>query len=1382
MRVRILLTPFALIAAKQANAEDNDVDRAKILNLLSEIGADESHVDTMKDMWSLLQRGRFLWFRWGKDNENRRRVNGHAPCECPDTPGDQRSGGCLNRRLGYLSQIVSSVQTPNATTGFSIEGARMAVRSEFANLVNTAGITSNVTGEFVFNLTDPSNGFVPRLDRVSQKLLAEESLMVESLNNAWMSTVNVSDKVVAGANDLSEIISNSTGALIDWFNSLQDEEEKSNHENVQNAAAVAQSSLAVYVDSMNDALSMDDNALAQLGGSVGGSQDSSYALCDALESAADSLSGKIESFNQTLISLGQPTSQAIGQALDGLVNQYQQIAQQQLSVLQTTSASKIADMRNASSIQIHDQDASAIDSIGLARNTSNSQVSELRADQGALTSEIQSQFRNLSNYINEAGQNYTASLQRSVGAFQDNRTAITNSERDFTGQLGSFNSSEKKIFTSAQTDVQGNDAQAGQSVNSLFAKATGRQTQVQTKALNVAAGSVQGVGSNFQSNMQSMGLSTDSLISTLTSSAGSTAQDSANAANGLSLAATSGQQAISTAGQTVQGSFQSSFGDVLDQMGSIPGTIGASTQSSTAMMAAINQANTNASTVALQVSVAANDGLESSASNLSIAESVAGALASNVTQDAPAAEATIDSIESSVGSSSATSNGASANANQVANTNSQALSDAASLIADNEDGAATALQSSVSQLMQSGGDASSSTSAPLSSGLSEAMASAGSLVQSAKNAIDQSSESISSGGQSAVQSLEDAQGSSARASGAAQSDYDQSAVAVDRGAHSALADVNQYLATSTGSTSDVVSQQMNSVKSKQNEASLQMGQLSASQLTQIQSVASSIDSLMQQMNGYMGKNSGPLAKDIAGLAADANNLFLQLNVLQSEASDIETEAETSTGQDSWSGPLSAFQTVIVSQNSSAMDQLSQIESQFNESAGDVSASVHSQISDSVNEFADSASSLESQLGGIQLHATNIDAEHGAQLTIGAISNLADSMSNLTNQSMRSLSKVSNSTVDTLPSNISDLYGLVTVGMQAAGVDSQYASSLLDQLAAEAKAQVNSVSQFNQTDGFLNPGEISQQASMSKINENVAKTKLQQQQAFLKDLSGTSTDLSSDYQAQVQATRLEASQDASNVYNKVVQGKAHVSQMVGNIAAQYAAQQTQMGSNTTLSNAQQSIDIATLRRNMAGLINVFDSFTGAANQSFSTGANDMETFGVATLAQLKRRLSALDQQLLNDDQQIGSNISDINTALQGVNVTDIDAQAQAAGEQFDDWMQAQVSSINSSHSALSSVGSGTPMNESTLDMRTNGTVNSLAQAAQALLAQYGIDNSRIDQIIAQTTWNGKAINATASNSSQALANSTSNSPGATGSTSNAQGLAGNTSNAPQGNPK
>jgi hypothetical protein len=265
---------------------------------------------------------------------------------------------------------------------------------------------------------------------------------------------------------------------------------------------------------------------------------------------------------------------------------------------------------------------------------------------------------------------------------------------------------------------------------------------------------------------------------------------------------------------------------------------------------------------------------------------------------------------------------------------------------------------------------------------------------------------------------------------------------------------------------------------------------------------------------------------------------------------------------------------------------------------------------------------------------------------------------------------------------------------------------------------------------VNPGVVQQLTSLATINENVANTKLHQQQSFLDALSGASTNLSADYEAHVRAGRMAASLNATNLQNQILLGKAALANMVGNVAAEYASQQSKMSADASVSRIQESIDLASMRRTLVSLLESLDVLVGSANSSFGIGASDMDSFSFSVLSELQRNMSDFGQTLMNDITSIRSNISEIQSTLDSVQITPLDSQIDSQSQRFNDWVSSRVSQIEGTNSSIHKFGETVPIHESSVNSKTEATLFSVASAARALLAHFKISLPKIDEIVAR----------------------------------------------------
>jgi uncharacterized protein YciW len=725
----------------------------------------------------------------------------------------------------------------------------------------------------------------------------------------------------------------------------------------------------------------------------------------------------------------------------------------------------------------------------------------------------------------------------------------------------------------------------------------------------------------------------------------------------------------------------------------------------------------------------AADGLASSATNLTEIEKQVGSLISDIKQAKQAGASKVRGISSATVAVSTAGKKTQSSVQKSAGNTKTNLADAADRIANSEDSASQQLNRVVGEMLNTG-NGSSSLSVSISGSLTSTLNSATDLLGSAKAASKNALETVSGSSQSGVAALRAAQENTAAVSSIVKTNFQDSSTKVSQSANAAMSDINGFLASATNGVASAVAKQLSVISSMKTSTSSQVASLKTTQLVQIQALAASIDSLMHQVNAFLGKNGAPLASQVQQLEVRAKRLLLQLNALQTEGERIDAAASGGYG---WRDIVSSISGILLHKNSSAFDQLVQVGSGFNRTADSLAAQAVAQIQEVESNYTNQVNQLESQLSAVSSVASSTSAENSTQISqslASLVQDLSNSVTNLSSASNAALSNIKNTASNGLPANMSSLYGLVAKGAQAAGVDAQYAEFVLDDLAAQAQKVVGSISQFNQTNGTLNNADVQQEESIAAMNENVAKAKMQQQQSFLKSLSGASTNLSSDYEAQVRAGRIAASWDASNLQNLILQGQAALANMVGSVAEEYASQQSKMGADASVSRIQQSIDLASLRRTLVSLLESLDILVGSASTSFGIGASDMDSFSSTVLNELRRNMSDFGQTLMNDITSINSNISEIDSTLYGVSITPLDSQINSQTQEFNDWVSDRVSQIEKSNSSIHEFGGTIPIEESLVKSKTEAALFSVASAARTLLAHFNINIPKIDEIVAR----------------------------------------------------
>ena len=1298
------------------------VPRKNLVSLLRELDFHQSP-QLIEGVGSFLQKYQSTTDQFALSPNSFRRRGGHLACECPDTPGDSSSAACLGRRFDIVQNLTVSLQTPNKSMGFSIEGGRMELRKVYARTNSLAETIVDRTSNISSNLSNPMTGYVKREETMSKRLLNEETLLAYSADNAWMNMVNISRLVDLGASKLTDTINNSTKDLISWFDTMQRSEEISNLINLNTAVSMAQKSLNVYVDFINSAQRKVFRGISNLSEGLGNATETAQMLTDSMNSAIDSVELQLMTLNQSLDGIFEAVELQINQSLREQIQQYQTAGQQKIDAFKSWSVSKLADLGNASKSLIEAQSSFAGASLSATLRNLTEKVSGVKKTQGDLGILIGDAFGNFSTSFASKVSDALSDIPqrvRQMEAKASNRSELVNQARN---QLDVWNHTEKGSVMAAQVSWPSYAAAANRSINTLEHNLTLWENLQLTGASRIASDSVQGEGVKFQENMRKLGFNANDLIHQLSRTSGETAKASASVLGRLASSSLNGQQAVRSAATDVNIALRTSYGDTLDVLSNLTGVIArTSVVSNRALQQALEESKRNRSSEIADVGRASSQGIASAAGNQTVTEKLIGALFGNMSEDERMSRRMIDQIMALSGIM---------RTHPVFSTSS--LSDSASGIANAENSGEEVLRNAVVSLISSrigGGPLQ-----KLSPGLSSALETASEIMDSAHLSLNRAAKSVETEGEAGFEALSDAE-RLARKTGknawrAFTASLEQTASKRSQG----LLQVDENAAFGFNRVSSTVYKQLRKLRQLQKESAFSMGRLGESDVEAVRAFAATIDSLSDKVNAFLVRESRPLAKQIQGLAVDANRLLLQLNALKNEASSIES-ASLTTGGYAWEDILRTLGSLSVEEKSSASDQLDQLETLFDRAAENVTLDAQSRISESIQDYVDGASDLESQLGGINAQTAFKDSLALSQLSIANITQIQDSVALDANKSISRVQGIGSTTVS--PTVIAGLYSKVERGVKAAAFDAKFANKILSQLGKMATKHVKAVNSFSLTDGFVNPADVAQQNGRATIADKVAMSRISREQATLKSLSASSTDLSKDYLKLLHESILGMNQNASFLHNQVVRAKSQVAEMVGNIAAEYANQHAEMGSSLSESALQQIVDTAALNHVLQGLLRVFDAFTGAANASLGLSSSDMNVFGVAILASLKRRLVDFEQQLIGDQASLLANISLVNSTLQSLNETDIDARTDSVSESFSDWTDSQLSALSAANSSLLGLLSGTsasPMDPQLVAQRTNDTVYSVAITAQNLLHSMSIQNSSLlDAIISNLSRN------------------------------------------------
>jgi hypothetical protein len=1243
------------------------------------------------------------------------RRRGHPDCECPDSPGDALSDGCLNRRFNAVMTGYNAASSVSATYGFSSDTGRNVLRQFYQNLQLSINNRTGQTNDANKNITDPTSGYQAGTDRMLQRILNEETLMAQSVNSAWMSLINATTQTITSANTIQGLMQNSTQSMLTWFSSQQALQDSLSYSNMVRAVNYARNDLNTYVAAINQAQGAVWSVLTSLDKNMQGSEISSSALADALNSAADNLANKISAFNSSIPMIVQPTIDAGRSQLAQLLNQLQTYMNGQTSNLAGTATSKQQSTRSASTTQISNQATSAQQLLTSAQNQTGKTLDNVQALQDQFANISKTVFSNAATYVETAVQNRTNTLNTGVSNRRSNLTVIQSGTTQVSNLLSSYTNDEKTAVTQANTGITNAQNAANKALSDGAAAIDTKASQTLTSASTISTGAVAAVGTNFQSNMDAMGLNSNQLMSTLSGSANDAAKQASAAQSSLAIAASQGTAAISAASDTVGSQVQSAFKNILNAVGNIPGGIPATSMSSSTMLSVIQAAKTNMSAASDMVKQMFFGTQAGTMQNQTQAQAAIGNFLMVLQNTAPSADGTVNAIGQTIKQGSAAGSSIVSTATAQSQQNAQATSNAANQISAAQTNFANMLSSVVSQMATSG---QSVAGGPMQGGLGQVLAGGSSALQQMQSQLNTAVQGAATQGQSNVNALAGASQAVSTAANAAQAQLGSASAALNQSVSGALGDINGFLASAQNSASAAVQSQISQINNLKSQSAIQVGQIDTSQMEQVRAVAASMDSLMNQVNSYLKLNGGPLYNDIQNLGAQAQKLFLYMNTLQNQHDRIQTDA-ADEGPVSWDDVLRAMLSALRADNATSLDALNKISATFNASASALASNISAQLSALTAQYANTASTIQTQLTSASNSAlSNLSSTVGTISAIDLIKAIQQNVTQMASNATSTLTNVTGNLSLIGAGTMQSAFASVSNATVAAAQDAQFAASILAQVQGNATLQATNA-QIAMQQNAAPAGDVQKAGSLSILNANMAQAQLAQQKTAIDKLLSDSGSISNDYAAEVQAQQQARQGQSSLVYDTVVAAKGQASAMLGKITQKMAQDRASRGSNVTMTQADQSIQIGLLRHAMTSMINVFDRFVSSVQTSFETSSSDRDGFVAALLGNLRQKMTQLDNDIYKQNQDLVQDLVDVGGTFDSYQNDPFDSDLTAFANRIQTWANSELQSINDQDNSIPNIVNSTTLAiPASLNTTINQAVLDVANTAKSILQKNG----------------------------------------------------------------
>ena len=1328
----LLVGLTALLSGPVVVADSKDRDR--LTALLEEVDTKENidHLtktmgladpsSLLQDWWWYYRYYYWWWGWWWVPYESPRRRGGHTACECPDNPGDSLTKDCLNRRITFLRDAYTGATTPDST-GMSIEGGRAALRTAYRGLTTVYADERTQMQNVTTAMLDRATGHQPKIDRASQRMLNEETLMAKSVNSAWMNLINITLLTNQGGSDITAQMNNATTQVNAWFTKLQKSEDNTTYSNLVRSALFAVGGLTDGVSRINAVESRLWSMLNGLDNNMGGTESTSTQLADSLHDAASSLSDNIAGFNSTIADAGAASANKLSDYLTGLIQGYQNAVQAALTALNTAMNSKQNVAVQASQRQIAGQATTGSDLLSQQRTAMAAAVDAVGVSQAQFVDSSDANFTAVDTALQSAFDAESLSESTRVSADRNNMTIASSQNDNVASDLSSWANDERRAIAASTTAASSQKTAAQAALTASTAGIAGKQSDILVAAHQLSAGAVEAVGTGFESNMDQVGTQYDSLLGQTASDAHAAATASSDATAGLNTAATTGNGAIVVAGQTVVSNLQTAFNGVLNSLGALPAGITTSSAARLDVSAVMNAAATNRSAAADMIRTAMLGGRNQTLTEQAATEGAISNLLDQLASAEPAAGRAVRTIGAAISAGSASGQSTSGTVDATAQANNNAVMGAANQVADAEDSFADAMSDMFNGMV---------TNRTVAGGaVSGAPGAAADAVAAGQAALDASIANAQRLGADAIDSITAAAVSVNVAGNSVNTSFGAANASLGLGVASGLADIDQFLSQASSGAGAAVAAQLRSIASTRATAALKVGRIDTDQMEQLRAVAASVDALMSQINKFLSSKSKPLFDQIQTLPVMAQQLFMRLKALSDQGDRVQATADAE-GNSTRGSVIRSLLSALRTSNGTALGQLGQVGSDFNASAASYSATVLGTVNDIVTKFLNAASEMRTTLTGVDNTTTDVESNLGASPEdVALLAQLQAMHAAVARMSDNATDAVANGTNVSLPSNMSSLYAIVSNATSAAGADAAFASAQLAALAATSAASVDNATSFANTDGKVNPGEVDKEATVAQLNEGVANARLLARQKAIDQLKNDSTSAISDFASEVRAATASKMNSATTVYDMVVKAKADAAAMMGRIAQSFSANQTGVAADTQVSSTQLQIQLATVKQQMSVLMQVFDRYISSVKGNFDTADSSRDSYVQTLLMQVSQAMEAIDKQLLQSDTDIVNHLSTVASDMNSLEDADIDNQVGQLDLQIRGWATSEQAAIWSETAEVSSLQDTVALNSTDVEAEMNKAVSTIANAAKTLLSKYQANTTRIDEIIAQT---------------------------------------------------
>ena len=1172
------------------------------------------------DAWDTTRKGAVNLFSGKSVSGHASSRRRHAECECPDhyPEGDSLSYKCERRRLRLMyTQYGDVTENPDAVTGMAVEPLVMNLRQVFDYLQRVR-----------FDLSDRlarAETFIDTTTQVTainalKRVLNEEALMSESVNNAWVTLLNINDRTNMDDTRILNELANVTANISAFFSKYQSIEENETFFNLRLVTGTLTEQITSMVQKLNTMYAKLGNVFDDVGAATQLSSDDTTQLGDSLGVVADQVQDKIDLLTPDMPSAiaareieGKRSSLSRDWATmrsNGIISMHKNF-QAKNNQLYVSSRDSISGQKNdTDKIFVQTSAATNAAITAVKQNYINARpirLGSFNTVEDLITSTVQNMS---TDFVARAGKNSHSLIAASApldelgdglkDTVRESARRVYNSEAAFEAEK---TSATERIAASLADDKSPSVLGAAKITSDGVVDATGTSSMVDAMSNEYAIG--------LQKNLdqdQSM------------------AQKSIATQNSLGTASNTAGALIGGASDIVARQAGDSMGSLLNSMstGLVPAEGGN-----------VNSIKSRVDDFKAMSSIAADKTVQGGAVWSGIAD-----LGLSDMSLAQSAMSSIDAIRQSMIS------GQPVDSKQV----DDALAGTASQLASAQDVLAGILSPSL-KMANTNVDQISFTS--LFSPLSQMQAG---FDISGSRQDRQSTDAV--GKLSAAGSALMQTGESARSSLAAQATSQAETL------NNGKSGVDFTAAALTGSGATMMSSQAQSLSSAASEQESEIYHLSESDLVEVRSLAASIEAVNRQMNAFLsGTATGDLFNDVQRLPLLIQRVLMGLARFQDTSTNSVSGAKKLS--DNAAAMITAMSSQLGSFNSSGIDKFGGINSAFNQSGSNLLADLHQRFAKLADDYVQAHSGVAGTVAAVAAKGQAAEIATLSKSSSDALDSLRAEISNVAGSATVS--------PGTVGPDASEAAGESANAVALAATDAQTVSNLMRTLGDTGNSLVKNVRSFG-SDGIADAVAIVEQSDAdTSLSSTVRGKGLSMFDRQATSISADAIATVSDYELAAQSDIAVKKNQASFVYNSVLAAKAQVQTAIGSLMSHFSANQTSATLGIAADTASRAVQSNVMRQLMAGLLSAYEAYLKSQESEFANDEVERNSYMHSTALAVENQIETIDNAMNDSERELGQKAREL-AADRTTSNTQIEDTMSRIQSQLTDWSDNTLESI------------------------------------------------------------------------------------------------------------